>query len=100
MKAMVEALDIRNDPERDEKYIYKDRDEIEYSPDQYILNSLDIYDEEKQSLIACLVKCGTTSRSFNTISPSARDQRTGHHGFPLHYGTFTDLARNYQMRIQ
>ncbi|RMZ84623.1 hypothetical protein DV737_g1194, partial [Chaetothyriales sp. CBS 132003] len=34
-KTMIEVLNIRDDPERDEKYLYKDRDGIEYSPQQY-----------------------------------------------------------------
>lgn len=36
-KLMVEDLDIRNDPERDEKYLYVDQDGINYSPQQYVL---------------------------------------------------------------
>jgi hypothetical protein len=36
-KTMVEALDIRSDPDRDRKYLYVDRDGNEYSPRQYML---------------------------------------------------------------
>ncbi|KIX06616.1 uncharacterized protein Z518_04592 [Rhinocladiella mackenziei CBS 650.93] len=53
-KAMIEALDIRHDPERDEKYLYVDRDGIEYSPQQYALKIWDADSKDKKTLIACL----------------------------------------------
>ncbi|KAH0542830.1 hypothetical protein FGG08_002784 [Glutinoglossum americanum] len=49
-KAMIEALDIRHDPERDEKYLYMDRDGIEYSPQQYVMKVWDADKKEEKAL--------------------------------------------------
>jgi hypothetical protein len=53
-KAMVKALDIRHDPEKNEKYVYRDRDGIEYSPQQYVMKVWDADEKEKSALISCL----------------------------------------------
>lgn len=83
-KAMVETLDIRHDPEIDEKYIYMDKDGIEYSPDQYVMKFLDD-DEEQKALILCLIEVGMKSRYFKRILPNAGNQPTGYHGLPPSY---------------
>jgi hypothetical protein len=53
-KAIVEALDIRHDPEREQKYVYKDRDGIEYTPQQYVMKVWDADEKDKKALISCL----------------------------------------------
>jgi hypothetical protein len=53
-QAMIMALDIHHDPERDQKYLYTDRDGIEYSPQQYVMKVLDADEADKNALIACL----------------------------------------------
>lgn len=74
-KAMVEALDILHDPERDEKYLYKDRDGIEYSLQQYVQRVLDADSQEKQALIACLETATLKSRYFKRYYPAKQSSR-------------------------
>ena len=52
--AMVEALNFHNDPKREERYRYVDRDGITYSPHQYVMKFVDADEQEKQALVACL----------------------------------------------
>lgn len=53
-KTLVKALNIHRDPERDQKYVYKDRDGIEYSPQQYVEKVWDATAKEKKELIKAL----------------------------------------------
>ncbi|TGJ78363.1 hypothetical protein E0Z10_g10401 [Xylaria hypoxylon] len=84
-KAMIEALDIRHDLERDEKYLYMDRDGVEYSPDQWIIRLLDVSPREKEALIQCLTECHMASRYFRRIGPDAGEQPKGFQGLPPAY---------------
>ncbi len=84
-KAMIEALDIRHDPERDEKYLYMDRDGIEYSPQQYVMKVWHGDEKEKKALIASLEAALLNSRYFKRILPDDGDQPSGYHGLPPRY---------------
>ncbi|KUJ10177.1 uncharacterized protein LY89DRAFT_596816 [Mollisia scopiformis] len=53
-RAMVKALDFCHDSEKDTKYLYTDRDGVEYSPKQYVRKILCAEDAEKIELISCL----------------------------------------------
>ncbi len=89
-RAMVEALDIRNDPEKNEKYLYKDRDGIEYSPQQYAMRvwDADAEGKEKQALIMCFDVAALRSRYFKRILPGETGQQPeGSHGLPLSFKT-------------
>ncbi|KAM3084553.1 hypothetical protein ACMFMF_001907 [Clarireedia jacksonii] len=60
-KAMISALHIRADPG---KYLYIDKDGIEYSPHQWLSKFLDAEKEDRAVLIKCLHGCGMKSRCF------------------------------------
>jgi hypothetical protein len=53
-EAMIKALDIRHDPEKHKKYVYIDRDGIEYSPQQYVEKLWGGSANEKKTLISSL----------------------------------------------
>lgn len=86
-KAMVEALAIRHDLERDDKYLYTDRDGIEYSPQQYAMRVWHADDKEKEALVACLDAARLKSRYFKRILPSQGEQPEGYHGLPTSYAS-------------
>jgi hypothetical protein len=83
-KAMVEALNIRYDPERDEKYLLIDREGIHYSPEQYVKKLLlGVTETEKSALVRCLTDAGMVSRYYKNIRPSSKEkQPVGYHGLP------------------
>jgi hypothetical protein len=97
-KAMVEALDIRHDPERDEKYLYMDRDGIEYSPQQYAMKVWDADDKEKEALIACLEAATLKSRYFKRILPGKGEQPEGYHGLPTSYASVWEVHEKSPLR--
>ncbi|KAE9365001.1 hypothetical protein N431DRAFT_517873 [Stipitochalara longipes BDJ] len=84
-KAMVKALDIRHDPERDDKYLYMDRDGIEYSPQQYVMKVWGADEKDKKALVSCLEGATLKSRYFKRILPGKGDQPSGYHGLPPSY---------------
>ena len=84
-KAMVEALNIRYDPDRDEKYLYVDRDGFEYSPQQYVLKVWHAEADEKKDMVTCLEDAGLVSRYFKRVMPGQGEQPKGYHGLPLDY---------------
>ena len=86
-KTMVEALDIRYDPDRDEKYLYVDRDGNEYSPQQYVLQIWHAEADEKKDLVACLEGAGLKSRYFKRVMPGHGEQPKGYHGLPPDYAS-------------
>jgi hypothetical protein len=97
-KAMVTALDIRHDPERDEKYLYKDRDGIEYSPQQYVMKVWDADDKEKNALITCLEAATMKSRYFKRILPGKGEQPEGYHGLPTTYAAAWEVHEKSPFR--
>ena len=80
-KAMAEALDILNDPEKDEKYLYMDKDGIEYSPHQYVIRVMGADADEAKRLVEFLFSIGMKSRYFKRITHTG-SQPTGYHGLP------------------
>ena len=99
-KAMVEALDIRHDPERDEKYLYMDRDGIEYSPQQYVMKLWDADEKDKKALISCLEGAKLMSRYFKRILPDKGDQPSGYHGLPPSYAKVWEVHERMQLMLQ
>jgi hypothetical protein len=81
-KEVVKALDIRNDLERDEKYLYIDREGIEYSPQQYVMKVWQADVKEKKTLVSCLEAARLKSRYFKRILPHEGEQPEGYHGLP------------------
>jgi hypothetical protein len=65
-EAMVEALDISHDSDRDKKYSYEDRAGTTYTPTQYIGTLLEASCLEKWDLMKCLRRHGID----NLLSPS------------------------------
>ncbi|KAH7350793.1 hypothetical protein BKA65DRAFT_593679 [Rhexocercosporidium sp. MPI-PUGE-AT-0058] len=53
-KAIVKALDISHDPEKDKKYLYTDREGVKYTPEEYITKLWGASEADKKALIACL----------------------------------------------
>ncbi|KAI0460016.1 hypothetical protein F5B21DRAFT_523907 [Xylaria acuta] len=92
-KAIIDALDTHHDPERDEKYLYTDRDGIEYSPDQWIIRLLDVNPREKKALLQCLAECHMASRYFRRIAPGVGEQPEGFHGLPPAYAELWNPPR-------
>ena len=90
-KAMITALNIRHDPERDEKYLYVDRDGIEYSPQQYVMKIWGAEEKEKERLIASLEGVGLESRYFKRVLPDEGEQPSGYHGLPPSYAKVWEL---------
>lgn len=91
-EAIIEALDVSHDPKRDEKYLYVDREGIEYSPDQYVKRVMDAEHAEKDTLINYLLKTGRMQpRYFKRIMPGEGNQPVGYCGLPrehaLNWGT-------------
>ncbi|KAI1412086.1 hypothetical protein F5Y13DRAFT_50981 [Hypoxylon sp. FL1857] len=81
-KVIIEALGIRDDPDRDEKYLYIDRTGIYHSPDQYVMRILEDDETEKNALRLCLKESGMISRYYRAVEPGAGTQPTGYHGLP------------------
>jgi ankyrin repeat protein len=84
---MIEALDIAKDPERDEAYLYLDKEGVWYSPQQWLLR-IRPETKDKQRLIKRLDKAGMASRYFKKVLPGEGTQPVGFHGLPMDY----DLA--------
>jgi hypothetical protein len=77
----------------DEKYLYMDRDGIEYSPQQYVMKvwGSDEKEKEKKYLISRLEAAILKSRYFKIILPSKGEQPPGYHGLPLSYADVWDV---------
>ncbi|KAL5321915.1 hypothetical protein ACEPPN_009879 [Leptodophora sp. 'Broadleaf-Isolate-01'] len=68
-KAIVKALDIAHDTEKNKKYLYTDREGVKYTPEEYITKLWDASDADKKALIACL-KSSSPAHGF--LSPKAK----------------------------
>ncbi len=83
---VVEALKVRQDPERNVNYLHQDKDGIEYSLDEYVPRWLEgIGDKEKQALIAYLRQNMIQSLYFRRAMPGEGAQPKGYHGLPPAY---------------
>ncbi|KAG4432294.1 hypothetical protein IFR05_012223 [Cadophora sp. M221] len=68
-KAIVKALDITHDPQKDKKYLYTDRDGVKYTPEEYITKLWDASDADKKALITCLK---SPSPAYDFLSPKGK----------------------------
>lgn len=85
-EAIIEALDIYDDPGRDDNYLYVDKEGIEHSPDLYLAAFVDGDLAGKQPLLACLYGKGRMrSRYFKRIMPGEGNQPVGCCGLPFEY---------------
>ncbi|KAF2823662.1 hypothetical protein CC86DRAFT_327483 [Ophiobolus disseminans] len=84
--AMLEALDVRNDPKREERYLYKDKDGIEYSPDEYVRRIMqEPTSTDKAHLLLLLEGSKIEPRYFRSVMPGEGEQPAGYCGLPPKY---------------
>ncbi|KAF4994750.1 hypothetical protein FDECE_13023 [Fusarium decemcellulare] len=57
-KALIEALDVRHEADKEKTYLYTDKTGMHYSPCEYVRTFLEAGDKEKNKLVACLEKHG------------------------------------------
>ncbi|KAJ4323820.1 hypothetical protein N0V84_004166 [Fusarium piperis] len=57
-KAMLEALDIRHEADKDKTYLYTDRTGLHYSPCEYVEEFIEVGDKQKKKLLKCLTGQG------------------------------------------
>jgi hypothetical protein len=80
---MFEALNVREDPSRNEKYLYQDKDKIQYSLDQYVWRFMrDVSNEEKLRLVQYLLENKIRSRYFKNVMPGEGEQPLEYCGLP------------------
>ncbi|KAI3330925.1 hypothetical protein F4824DRAFT_514853 [Ustulina deusta] len=98
---VVEALKVRQDPERNVNYLYQDKNGIEYSLDEYVLRRLEgVGDKEKQALVAYLRQNKIQSLYFRRAMPGEGAQPKGYRGLPPAYDkawkSYEESIRNPQ----
>jgi hypothetical protein len=82
-EAMITALNIKEDPAKEWRYLYTDRDGVEYSPHMYVKDRMGLGNVEKNVLLKCLKKANMSSRHFRRKWYAAgTSQPTGAHGLP------------------
>lgn len=83
-QSMVKALDLANDSEKDEKYLYKDKDGIEHSPDMYLERlRTDLGGSDKAAMVSLLRAAGLKPRYFKRVMPvDGNEQPRGFCGLP------------------
>ncbi|KAJ4199391.1 hypothetical protein NW767_008199 [Fusarium falciforme] len=59
-KAMLDALDIRHEADKDKTYLYTDRTGLHYSPCEYVEEFIEVGDKQKKKLLKCLTGQGLT----------------------------------------
>lgn len=79
---MVEALKIATDKKKNDKYLYMGRDDLYYSPDQYVERIMGIDEAEKTALIKVLDTCAMESRFYRDVMPGEGEQPVGYKGLP------------------
>ncbi|KAM0425446.1 hypothetical protein ACHAPT_009235 [Fusarium lateritium] len=57
-KALLEALDIRHEADKDKTYLYTDRTGLHYSPCEYVESFVEVGDKQKKKLLKCLTGQG------------------------------------------
>jgi hypothetical protein len=83
---MIEVLNVRRDPRRNDTYLYQDKDGIQYSPDEYVLRMMKgVSDQEKKVLVQYLQQNKIQSRYFRSVMPGEGVQPSGYHGLPPGY---------------
>ncbi|KAL2071660.1 hypothetical protein VTL71DRAFT_12895 [Oculimacula yallundae] len=53
-RTLATSLGIAQDPDRNTKYLYSDKEGLKYTPEEYITNLWDASEADKKALIACL----------------------------------------------
>ncbi|KAH7257930.1 ankyrin repeat-containing protein [Fusarium tricinctum] len=85
LNAMLEALDVASDPNRDERYLYTDRGGIVYSPSYYISHVYDPNNQNPESkvMIQVLQTARLIARMYRpTTLGSGVQQPEGYCGLP------------------
>ncbi|KAI1746213.1 hypothetical protein F4680DRAFT_13424 [Xylaria scruposa] len=99
---IFEVLKVCQDPKRNDNYLHRDKDGIEYSLDEYVLQRLKgIDDKEKEALVIYLRENKIQSRYFRRVMPGDGVQPKGYHGLPPAYGkawkAHEERVRNLQL---
>ncbi|KAF6815612.1 ankyrin repeat containing protein [Colletotrichum musicola] len=85
-KLMVEALGVRNDPLRDERYLFEDKTGVFYSPDQYVKRilklELGLEPADEKALLQALALGRMTPRYYKDVLPGQGKQPYGYVGLP------------------
>jgi hypothetical protein len=83
-QSMVEALNLAKDPEKNEKYLYKDKDGIEHSPDMYLEKlRTTLGGTDRAAMVSLLRAAGLKARYFKRVMPgSGNQQPDGYCGLP------------------
>ncbi|KAH7079388.1 hypothetical protein BKA63DRAFT_265811 [Paraphoma chrysanthemicola] len=85
-KVMAVELNLRKDKQRKERYMYRTKDGIQYSLDEYVRKLMkDVSNEEKKALIQCLQRNKIQRRYFRLVVPGAGEQPPGYRGLPEGY---------------
>ena len=94
--SMVEALNLPNDPTKDDRYLYVDKSGIHYSPDQYVRRVLKVDERQRETLLHILRLCGLESRYFKDVRPFKGKQPVGYCGLPSRLQPYWD---NYEQGL-
>jgi hypothetical protein len=85
-EVMLNALNPRIDARRNETYLYKDKEGIQYSPDEYVGKLMKgPGTREKTVLLQLLYECDFMQRYYKEIMPGEGDQPAGYCGLPAQY---------------
>lgn len=85
-KVMLEALGVKNDAQRDERYLYQDKDGIQYSLHYYVVKIMRNVDHSTaRELIALLLGFKLKPRYFRSVMPGEGEQPDGYEGLPAGY---------------
>jgi hypothetical protein len=94
---MVEHLNLRNDVQRHDKYLYQTKDGIQYSLDEYVRRLMnDVSQNEKEILIQCLEWNGIQRRYFRLVMPGAGEQPAYYCGLPPGYAQAWEQYKQYE----
>ncbi|KAI1742268.1 hypothetical protein F4680DRAFT_45195 [Xylaria scruposa] len=83
--ALIQALDIKNEPLRDDMFLYKDKDGLFYSPDEYVDKILKEDKKQKAALLASLRFGEFSSRFYREVMPDTGKQPVGYKGLPRNF---------------
>lgn len=89
-EALIQALDMKNEPKRHDMFLYEDNDGLFYSPDEYVEKLLKVEKKKKAALLKSLRLGEFDSRFYREMMPGAGEQPTGYKGLPRH------LARTWE----
>ncbi|KAI1364762.1 hypothetical protein F5Y08DRAFT_202108 [Xylaria arbuscula] len=86
VEALIQALDIKNEAQRNDIFLYKDNDGLLYSPDEYVQRVLKEDRKQKELLLRSLSFGEFTPRFYRDVLPNsgAGQQPRGYRGLPPH----------------